>query len=138
MILLMMGELGTILATSGGSPRHTGSRNSALGSLVRAASQEETGVDGAEVKVGEVCALSVSEAENIHNILYLYCINLMFSHFTESQTLPHILNDYVLHLLDEIRCCGVAVVVGVGAGGGGSVKMSWRQYGRSIWFCIGG
>ena len=99
----------------------------APGPLVCAASQEEAGVDGAEVKVGEVCALSVSEAENIHDILYLYCINLMFSHFTESQTLPHILNDNVLHLLDEIRCCGVAVVVGVGAAWGGSVKMSWRQ-----------
>ena len=51
----------------------------------------------------------------------------MFSHFAYSQTLPHILNDNVLHLLDEIRCCGVAVVVRVGAGWGGSVKMSWLQ-----------
>ena len=58
-ILFMMGELGAIFSTSWGSPRHTGSRNSALGSLVRAASQEEAGLDASKIKECEVIALVV-------------------------------------------------------------------------------
>ena len=63
----MFRQHGTVFPALHRSPGDAALLLGAPGTLVRAASQEEAGVDGAEVKVGEVCALSVSEAENIYN-----------------------------------------------------------------------
>ena len=66
----MLRQHGTVFPTLSRCPGDAALLLGAPGPLVRAASQEEAGVDGAEVKVGEVCALSVSEAEDIYNTLY--------------------------------------------------------------------
>ena len=68
----MFRQHGTVFPTLSRCPGDAALLLRAPGTLVRAASQEEAGVDGAEVKVGEVCALSVSEAENIYIIHNTY------------------------------------------------------------------
>ena len=64
----MFRQHGAVFPTLSRCPGDAALLLDALWPLVGAASQEEAGVDGAEVKVGEVCALSVSEEYN--NILH--------------------------------------------------------------------
>ena len=63
----------TIFSTLSRFPRDAAARVGAGRSLVCAASQQEAGLDGAEVKEGEVSAFAIAERRRmIEDVIFLY------------------------------------------------------------------